>query len=114
MIRDAILSITFIDGAKCPPQKGKGSSSSHPAFPCGTREIMVEDKDLIRSSGAPTESGSGRFPEQALVFSGLAKFLGPIGSGLCGLAKIASPSDRPCAGAGKQVALSAPLPLLCS
>jgi hypothetical protein len=25
---------------------------------------MVADKDLIRSSGAPTESGSGRFPEQ--------------------------------------------------
>ena len=26
--------------------------------------FLVEDKDLIRSSGAPTESGSGRFPEQ--------------------------------------------------
>ena len=55
MIRDAILSITVIDD----------QMPSHHAFSCGTREIFfVEDKDSIRSSGAPTESESCRFPEQ--------------------------------------------------
>ncbi len=50
--------ITFIDG-----QMPSHLSSCVPLW--NARNIfVVEDKDLIRSSWVPTESGSGRFPEK--------------------------------------------------
>ena len=63
MIRDAILSITFIDGPKCPPNEKE-------VLLLILRSLAEREKLLLRIRFdsllrvAPTETVSGRFPEQ--------------------------------------------------